>query len=191
MAEKYLSHPSVRHVTARLTDIGHPHQVIALADTARSAQEAAAALGVEVGAIVKTLMFVHGDDDVPVIALIAGDRQCDAAALAARVGSSVACRRPDAARVKAATAMPLAVSRRLVFRTACLSSLTSLFRFAAIWSAAGHPHCVFRHAAAASGAVRRRSAMTSPPVADRLEPPAPAPISIASDNRGTRPARPA
>ena len=103
MAEKYLSHPSVRHVTARLTDIGHPHQVIALADTARSAQEAAAALGVEVGAIVKTLMFVHGDDDVPVIALIAGDRQCDAAALAARVGSSVACRRPDAARVKAAT----------------------------------------------------------------------------------------
>jgi len=145
MAEKYLSHPSVRHVTARLTDIGHPHQVIALADTARSAQEAAAALGVEVGAIVKTLMFVHGDDDVPVIALIAGDRQCDAAALAARVGSSVACRRPDAARVKAATGYaiggvsPVGLPDGLpVFMD------SSLFRFVAIWSAAGHPHCVFQ-----------------------------------------------
>ena len=158
MAEKYLSHPSVRHVTARLTDIGHPHQVIALADTARSAQEAAAALGVEVGAIVKTLMFVHGDDDVPVIALIAGDRQCDAAALAARVGSSVACRRPDAARVKAATGyaiggvspvglpdgLPVFMDIAVPLRRHLVCRRASALRFPGI-------------AAAASGAVRRRS----------------------------------
>ena len=145
MAEKFLSHPSVRHVATKLTDAGHPHRVIALADTARSAQEAAAALGVEVGAIVKTLMFVHGEDETPVIALIAGDRQCDAAALAACIGSVVPCRRPDAARVKAATGYaiggvsPVGLPDGLpVFMD------TSLFRFAAVWSAAGHPHCVFQ-----------------------------------------------
>ena len=103
MSDAFLEHPPVRHVAACLTAAGHPHPVIALADTARSAAEAAAVLGVEVGAIVKTLMFVAGSDDMPVIALVAGDRQCDVAALAACFGASDPCRRPDAARVKAAT----------------------------------------------------------------------------------------
>ena len=145
MSDRYLSHPSVTHVAARLAAAAHPHAVIALADTARSAQEAAAALGVEVGAIVKTLMFVHGEDDSPVMALIAGDRQCDAAALAACVGGTGACRRPDAARVKAATGYaiggvsPIGLPDELpVFID------SSLFRFDSVWSAAGHPHCVFK-----------------------------------------------
>ena len=45
MADKHLSHPSVRHVAACLQAAAHPHDVIALDDTARSAAEAAAALG--------------------------------------------------------------------------------------------------------------------------------------------------
>ena len=145
MSDRYLSHPSVRHVVARLAEAAHQHDVIALADTARSAQEAAAALGVEVGAIVKTLMFVHGEDDVPVIALVAGDRQCNAAALAISVGSTAPCRRPDAARVKAATGYaiggvsPIGLPDSLpVFMDA------SLFRFPVVWAAAGHPHFVFQ-----------------------------------------------
>ena len=81
MSERFLSHPSVRHVASCLEAAGHRHGVIALDDTARSAEEAAAALGVETGAIVKTLVFTAGDPETPVIALVAGDRQCDVKAL--------------------------------------------------------------------------------------------------------------
>lgn len=145
MSAKYLSHPSVTHVAARLAEAGHPHEVMALTDTARSAQEAAAALGVEVGAIVKTLMFVHGDDDRPVMALVAGDRQCDAAALAISVGSAAPCRRPDAARVKAATGYAIGgVSPIGLPQDLPVFIDSSLFRFDVVWSAAGHPHCVFQ-----------------------------------------------
>ena len=103
MSERFLSHPSVRHVASCLETAGHRHGVIALDDTARSAEEAAVALGVETGAIVKTLVFTAGDPETPVIALVAGDRQCDVKALAARVGGTGKCKRPDADRVKAAT----------------------------------------------------------------------------------------
>lgn len=145
MSDKYLSHPSVRHVVARLAEGAHQHDVIALADTARSAQEAAAALGVEVGAIVKTLMFVHGEHDAPVIALVAGDRQCDADALAVSVGSPAPCRRPDAARVKAVTGYAIGGVSPIGLPDGLPVFIdSSLFRFAAVWSAAGHPHCVFQ-----------------------------------------------
>ena len=145
MSDRYLSHPSVRHVVGRLAEAAHQHDVIALSDTARSAQEASAALGVEVGAIVKTLMFVHGEDDDPVIALVAGDRQCDTAALAISVGSTAPCRRPDAARVKAATGYAIGGVSPIGLPDGLPVFIdSSLFRFAAVWSAAGHPHCVFQ-----------------------------------------------
>ena len=145
MSDKSLSDPSVRHVVARLAEAAHQHDVIALADTARSAREAAAALGVEVGAIIKTLMFVHGGDDAPVIALVAGDRQCDADALAVSVGSPAPCRRPDAARVKAVTGYAIGGVSPIGLPDGLPVFIdSSLFRFAAVWSAAGHPHCVFQ-----------------------------------------------
>ena len=49
MSDAFLEHPSVRHVAACLAAAGHTHAVIALADTARSAGEAAAVLGVDDG----------------------------------------------------------------------------------------------------------------------------------------------
>ena len=150
MSAAFLEHPPVRQVAACLAAAGHPYEVIVLADTARSAGEAAAVLGVEVGAIVKTLVFVAGNDEAPVIALVAGDRQCDVAALADCVGALAPCRRPDAARVKAVTGYsiggvsPIGLAPDLpVFLD------SSLFRFDTVWSAAGHPHCVFQATPAA------------------------------------------
>ena len=145
MRERFLSHPSVRHVASCLEAAGHPHGVMALDDTARSAEEAAAALDVETGAIVKTLVFTVGDPKTPVIALVAGDRQCDVKALATCVGGIGKCKRPDASWVKAATGYaiggvsPIGLPAGLpVFIDA------SLFRFPLVWAAAGHPHCVFQ-----------------------------------------------
>lgn len=145
MSDKHLSHPSVRHVAACLQAAAHSHEVIALDDTARSAAEAAAALGVETGAIVKTLMFMAGDPEMPVIALVAGDRQCDVKALAACAGSETACRRPDADTVKAATGYAIGgVSPIGLPGDLAVFMDSSLLRFPVVWAAAGHPHCVFQ-----------------------------------------------
>ena len=145
MSERFLSHPSVQHAASCLSAAGHPHKVIALEDTARSAEEAAAALAVETGAIVKTLMFVVGETDDPVIGLVAGDRQCDVTVLAGLTGNSAPCRRPDAARVKAVTGYAIGgVSPVGLPDGVPVFMDESLFRFATVWSAAGHPHCVFQ-----------------------------------------------
>lgn len=150
MSERFLSHPSVQHVTACLAAAAHTHEVIALDDTARSANEAAAVLGVATGAIVKTLMFVVGEADDPVIALVAGDRQCDVKALASLAGHDTRCRRPDAAAVKAATGYAIGGVSPIGLPDGVPVFIdSSLFRFQTVWSAAGHPHCVFQASPAA------------------------------------------
>lgn len=145
MSEKYLSHPSVLHVSACLAVAAHPHDVIALDDTARSAGEAALALGVETGAIVKTLMFMAGSPEMPVIALVAGDRRCDVKALAESAGSETPCRRPDAATVKSATGYAIGGVSPIGLPDGLRIFMdSSLMRFPVVWAAAGHPHCVFQ-----------------------------------------------
>lgn len=66
----------------------------------KTAQMAADAMGCELGQIVKSLVFVV--DETPVLALVAGDRRGDTAAIAALVGGSAA-RFADAETVRSAT----------------------------------------------------------------------------------------
>lgn len=73
-------------------------------DGTKTAADAAAAIGVEVGQIVKSLVFLV--DGEPVMALVAGDNQLDEAKLsAAHGGGTVA--RADADAVRAATGFPI------------------------------------------------------------------------------------
>jgi prolyl-tRNA editing enzyme YbaK/EbsC (Cys-tRNA(Pro) deacylase) len=107
-----------------------------LADSTRTAQEAAAAVGVGVGQIVKTLVFV--DDDGPLLCLCAGDRRVDTA----KLGVGVRQARGDEVREATGFAIggvpPLGHERPL--RTVVDESLR---RFDTIWCAAGTPHAVF------------------------------------------------
>src|SRR4051794_41392564 len=66
-------HPTAERFQERLHELGLDAEVRELADSTRTAKEAAAAVGVEVGQIVKSLVFV--DDSGPVICLCAGDRR--------------------------------------------------------------------------------------------------------------------
>src|SRR5690606_24533013 len=81
-----LDHPAVRRVQAALREKGSRAEIIELETTARTAEDAARSLGVEVGAIVKSLVFTIDGD--PVMALIAGDRRCDTRALGPAFGRS-------------------------------------------------------------------------------------------------------
>ena len=121
--------------------------MVELEDTARSADDAAKALGVPVGAIVKTLLFVIISEaiETPVIVLVSGDRQCDTASLAPCLGITGKVSRPDANQVKAMTeeAVPLEACPIGLLDDLNILMDASLARFDIIWSAAGHPHCVF------------------------------------------------
>ena len=59
--------------------MGHTSEVKELEKIAGSAEEAASALSVETGAIVKTLVFkaVKNEKETPVIALVSGDKRCN------------------------------------------------------------------------------------------------------------------
>src|SRR3954451_3560463 len=67
---------SARRVQAALHDAGLDVEVVVLEDSARTAAEAAAAVGVEQGAIVKSLVFRDGGGQ-PLLVLVSGDNRCD------------------------------------------------------------------------------------------------------------------
>lgn len=142
MAESILENASVLRVREALRLRGAGERVIALDGAARTAAEAAAALGCPVGAIVKSLVFAHNGQAV--MALVAGDRQCDTAMLGRALGLPAAPGRADADLVRRATGFaiggvaPLGHPEQLPIVVD-----GSLARFPVLHAAAGHPHAVF------------------------------------------------
>ncbi len=137
-----LEWPAVKRVRAALTAAGSTAEIIALADSARSAQDAARSVGVELGAIVKSLVFAV--DGRAVMALVAGDRRCDTAALARVLGLEGKVGRADADMVRDATGFTIGGVPPIAHATPLPTAIdASLGRFATVYAAAGHPHCVF------------------------------------------------
>ena len=137
-----LTSDSVRRVRDELAAHGLEGRIVELAATARTAEDAARACGVLVGAIVKSLVFELAGGLV--LALVAGDRRCDLAALATALGSTGTARRCDADRVRAVTGFAIG-GVAPVGHLAPLPTVidASLGRFGQLFAAAGHPHCVF------------------------------------------------
>jgi prolyl-tRNA editing enzyme YbaK/EbsC (Cys-tRNA(Pro) deacylase) len=127
-------HPTALRVAERLQAAGLDVVVREQDASTRTAEEAAAAAGCELGQIVKSLVF--NDDRGAVLVLCAGDRRVDTAALGVR--------RATADEVRQATGFaiggvpPLGHDRPL--RTLVDSSLR---RFDTVWCAAGTPRAVF------------------------------------------------
>ncbi len=133
---------SVQRVAAALAAHGPGDRIVELAQTARSAEDAASACGVPVGAIVKSLLFVI--DGEPVLALIAGDRRCDLAALPAALGRTGTARRCEAEKVRAVTGFAIGGVAPIGHLSPLPTAIdASLARFPRLYAAAGHPHCVF------------------------------------------------
>lgn len=107
-------------------------------DGTRTADDAARAIGVAVGAIVKSLVFLA--DDVPVLALVSGANQLDEAKLAAASGAA-ATGRATADDVRAATGFPVGGVPPLGHATALRTFLDEdLLAHETLWAAAGTPH---------------------------------------------------
>ena len=131
-----------RRVGDALAARGHPHAPVFLSISARTAQEAADALGVTVGQIAKSIVFRRLGDDAAVLVVTSGDKRVDEAKVAARVG---AIGRADASFVKAATSFTIGGVAPVGHVTPPVILIDrELFRFDAIWAAAGHPKGVFQ-----------------------------------------------
>ena len=137
-----IAHPAVRRVQAALAEAGSRAEVIALASTARSAEDAAQSIGTPLGSIVKSLVFTVAG--APVMALVAGDRRCDPKALGRALSREGKVRRADADAVRAATGFSIGGVAPLAHETPLPVAIDeSLGRFETVYAAAGHPHCVF------------------------------------------------
>ena len=99
MSEKSL-HPNCLRVLAAARDAGMEIEIRQFPEGTKTAQDAADAIGVTVGQIVKSLVFAV--DGEPVMALVSGSNQLDEKKLAAAAGGSK-CERVDADVVRAAT----------------------------------------------------------------------------------------
>lgn len=132
----------VLRVAAALRQKNHPHQPLMLSDAARTAQQAADALGIGVGQIAKSIIFRRRSDDVAVLVITSGDKRVDEKKVEALVGKIG---RADAEFVKAKTGFSIGGVSPLAHALPPVTLVDSeLFRFEEIWAAAGHPHGVFR-----------------------------------------------
>lgn len=134
--------PSAQRVQDALRAAGFSNAVVELPDSARTAAEAAAAIGCEVAQIVKSLVFEARPSGRPVLVAASGSRRVDEAAVASIVGELIARASADFVRDQTGFAIggvpPIGHARPLV-------SLVdeTLLAYERIWAAAGHPNAVF------------------------------------------------
>jgi Cys-tRNA(Pro) deacylase len=135
------SHPNVDRVAAAAAGFGVIIETSTFPDGTRTADDAARAVGCDVGQIVKSLVFLV--DDEPVVALVSGANQLAEDRLAAAIGGSRV-GRADAEAVRAATGYAIggvppfahAGELRVVVDE-------DLLGHDIVWAAAGTPRDVF------------------------------------------------
>ena len=117
-------------------------KIIILEQTARTAQDAATALGCNVGAIVKSLLFRAGDNFV--LCLVSGDKRCSLNKLKKILNEKdVSMAKPDD--VKKITGYTIGgVSPVGHLNKIKIYIDNNLERFKTVFAAAGHPNCVFK-----------------------------------------------
>ncbi|MBL6942433.1 MAG: YbaK/EbsC family protein [Rhodospirillales bacterium] len=137
-----LKKASVKKVRKALADAGLNDTVIELDETARTAEDAAKSTGAELGAIVKSLVFVIGEQ--PVMALVAGDHVCKAENLPRALNLEGEVSKASADDVKAATGFTIGGCAPIAHKMDLPMVIdVSLKRFETLYAAAGHAHCVF------------------------------------------------
>ena len=122
--------------------LGHPVEVRRFPEGTKTAEDAARAIGCEVGQIVKSLVFVA--DDRPVIALTSGANRVDTGRLAALAGATSA-RRATPEEARGATGFAVGGTPPFGHPERVPTFLDrDLLGYEEVWAAAGTPDSVFR-----------------------------------------------
>ncbi|HQU25720.1 MAG TPA: YbaK/EbsC family protein [Acidimicrobiales bacterium] len=155
MSESILARASVRRVVEALARAGLASSVRVLDDSARTAADAAAALGVAVGQIASSIVF-RLPDGHPLLVITSGRHRVDIPKVAAALGH-VELHRADADYIRAWTGFAIGGVSPVGWSatTSAGQSVTGYPREATVvidealgdydvvWAAAGHPHAVF------------------------------------------------
>ena len=134
--------PSAQRVQDALLARGFQNQVQELAETARSAAEAAAAVGCTVGQIAKSLVFKGRQSGRAVLVIASGANRVDLARVQALLGEPLDRADPDFVREETGFAIggiPPAGHAKAI--TTVIDE--DLLEHERIWAAAGHPNAVF------------------------------------------------
>jgi prolyl-tRNA editing enzyme YbaK/EbsC (Cys-tRNA(Pro) deacylase) len=134
-------HRNARRVQAALESAGSKAVVRELPSSAHTSAEAAAALGVEVEQIAKSLVFVA--DGRPVIAVLRGSDRLDPARLKHHLEADDV-HRADADVVREATGFPIGGVSPVGLPGGLVVIVDrTLDQYPVVWAAAGTPHAVF------------------------------------------------
>ncbi len=140
--ESILNKEPVKRAEKALKTFDQNLNVIVLEKTARTADDAATALGCNVGAIVKSLLFRSGNNYI--LSLVSGDKRCSLNKLKKILNEKdVSMASPEA--VKENTGYTIGGVSPVGHLKQCKIFIDkSLERFTDIFGAAGHPNAVFK-----------------------------------------------
>jgi prolyl-tRNA editing enzyme YbaK/EbsC (Cys-tRNA(Pro) deacylase) len=134
---------SIARVQEALRTLGLGHEIVDLGLSARTAADAAAAVGCRVDQIAKSLVFRLRETRRPLLVVTSGAHRVDEAKVAALVGEPL--ERADAAFVRAETGFAIGGVAPVGHAKPLLTLIDEhLLTFDAIWAAGGHPNAVFR-----------------------------------------------
>ena len=137
-----LEKAAVKRVAQALIDHKMSGQIKVLSDSARSAAEAAAALGIEVGQIASSILFKLPDDS-PLLVITSGRHRVDTQLVASQLGVAEL-GRVDADYVKEKSGFSIGgVAPIGWLNPAKIIIDQALNDYQVVWAAAGHPHAVF------------------------------------------------
>lgn len=138
----YGERESVRRVRAALEERGVSPEFVELEATARSARDAAAALGCRVEQIVKSLVFRGTNTGSFVLVLASGPNRVGEERISALLGEQI--EKADAAFVREKTGFAIGGVPPLGHAEAPVTFLDEdLLEEEEVWAAAGHTHVVF------------------------------------------------
>ena len=135
--------PSAQRVQDAADALGLAITVRVMAAPTRTAEEAAAACGVTVGQIVKSLVFSGAESGKPYLLLVSGTNRVNEKDVAAHLGEKL--KRPDADAVRALTGYAIGGIPPFGHDTPLATYIDrDLLHYEVIWAAAGTPKAVFR-----------------------------------------------
>lgn len=140
--EQVRQNPSVQRVQELLRRSGKNGEVTVLSDSARTAQEAADALGIEVGQVASSIVFKLPDGS-PLLVITSGRHRVDTDLVAQELGVEKL-HRADADFVKDASGFSIGGVSPIGWTSpATILIDLALNDYEVVWAAAGHPHAVY------------------------------------------------
>ncbi len=141
--EEILTNPSVIRVTALLKELGCSGEVTILSDSARTALDAANALGIEVGQVASSIVFKLPSGN-PLLVITSGRHRVDTELVAKNLGIEKL-HRADADFVKNASGFSIGGVSPVGWVNQPEITLIDLAldEHEIAWAAAGHPHSVY------------------------------------------------